>query len=317
MGEKAKKIGDKLEGFGERLFERFGWSELTRDEEIKCKKSKHKNDEGNSKVTHGVDIYHKYYDPYKKQNLGVITECKNYQWQSINKTNLQKWFNQLLDTIECAQFSEELQEYNAMCNSINTGILLVHASDKYDERKFREYLGELRYPSKKSPINIYVVSNSEIEKWDTMFTYIENNCNRKDNNFKFYNPCISGSGLQKYNHILLSQLFSSYIFAENTTEKIGEYGGRECRYTINQMLIFSFDKISTDSFKYICDMFKELQLENFDEYIFCFYPETKGEIDIIDKKFIEIAIEAFGEENRSKIKEVTLDNRRLSPVDTK
>ena len=38
MGEKAKKIGEKLEGFGERLYDRFGWNELTRDQEIKCTK---------------------------------------------------------------------------------------------------------------------------------------------------------------------------------------------------------------------------------------------------------------------------------------
>jgi hypothetical protein len=90
MGEKARKIGDKLEGFGERLFRRFGWEELTRDEQITCKKLKHKNDEGKNKTTHGVDIYHRYYEPYKHLNLGVITECKNYQWKSITETSLQK-----------------------------------------------------------------------------------------------------------------------------------------------------------------------------------------------------------------------------------
>ena len=44
MGENAKKIGEKLEGFGERLYQRFGWNELTRDTEIKCIRTTHKNE---------------------------------------------------------------------------------------------------------------------------------------------------------------------------------------------------------------------------------------------------------------------------------
>lgn len=200
MGENAKKIGDKLEGFGQRLFERFGWEELTRDQQINCKKSKHKNESGQRKTTHGIDIYHSYIDPYKQMNLGIITECKNYKWESINRSSLQKWFDQLKDTIECAQSSAELEDFNNKCDVINTGILLVHANDnKYNEDKFREYLNELKYPQKRNPINIFIASNKEIEKWDSMFSYIENTNRNTENEFLFYNPSISGSGIKKIN----------------------------------------------------------------------------------------------------------------------
>lgn len=315
MGENAKKIGDKLEGFGEKLFKRFGWTELTRDEQIDCKKSKHKNGQGKNKTTHGMDIFHNYYDPYKEMKIGVITECKNYQWESINPSNLQKWFNQLIDTIECAQCSEQLEEYNSKCDVINTGILLVHANDdKYDEIKFREYLSKLKYPSKRNPINIFIAGNKDIEKWDSMFTYIEQNFNYEKNKFQFYNPSILSSGLRKYSYITLLQLYSSYIFAQNKTDKIERTSRGESTYQINQQIMFSFDKVSVNSFQYICDMFKELQLENLDEYIFCFYPEAKEDIEIINQKFMNCAIDAFGKDNKEKIKVVILDNRRLSPV---
>lgn len=317
MGENAKKIGDKLEGFGERLFERFGWEELTRDQQISCKKRKHKNDRGNNKNTHGIDIYHSYIDPYKKKILGVITECKNYEWKSINPSNLQKWFDQLHDTIECAQSSEELQEFNAKCNVINTGILLVHANDnQYDESKFREYLSKLKYVQKRNPINIFIASNKEIEKWDSMFSYIEKYNNNTENQFTFYNPSISGSGIKKNKYITLKQLYSDYILAQNII-KCEEKRGNEVINTseYKELFIFSFDKVSKDSFAYICDMFKELQLENFDRYKFCFYPETKQDTELINREFINYAKKELG--NEEKIEFSILDNRKLSPVDTK
>lgn len=319
MGENAKKIGDKLEGFGERLFERFGWHELTRDQQINCKRSKHKNESGQRKTTHGIDIYHSYFDPYKQKNLGVITECKNYKWESINRSNLQKWFNQLKDTIECAQTSAELEGFNNRCDVINTGVLLVHANNKgYDDEKFREYLSELQYSQKRNPINIFVASNKEIEKWDSMFSYIENINANTENEFLFYNPSISGSGIKKNKYITLTQLYSDYIFAQNRVIIEQRVGGKVIN-TIEskELYIFSFDKINKDSFVYVCDMFKELQLENFEKCMFCFYPEEKEEVDLIEKEFIAYAKNELGNETGEKVDYHILDNRRLSPVDTK
>lgn len=315
MGENAKKIGEKLEGFGERLYERFGWTELTRDMEIKCIRTTHKNEKDNPKRTHGVDLYHCYYDVYKNQTIGVITECKNYAWQSINEKSLEKWVEQLLGTIECAQISEQLKEYNSKCTSINTGILLVHANDnKYDEKKFREYIKKLKYKTRKNPVNIFIASNKEIEKWDAMFSYIEKELKSDKDEFNFYYPSIMGSDLETLQHITLYQLFSSYIFAENKKQVKTVIGGKEYIGTDNEKIIFSFDVISENSLKYLCDMFKELQLEGADRYKLCFYPETTEDAKLIDEKF-KIWASKFLKEDKIEI--IKLDNRNLSPVDTK
>lgn len=313
MGEKAKKIGDKLEGFGEKIYERFGWDELVRNKEIKCIKPLHKNSNGERTRTHGVDLYHKYYDPYKQKTIGIITECKNYAWSSIATANLQKWFDQLLGTIECAQISEELNEYNKQCETNNTGILLVHANDgKYDEKKFREYLSNLTYKSRKNTTNIFIASNNEIEKWDAMFACIEKEF--KESDFNFYYPSIMGSKLMKTKYITLDQLFSTYVFAENIKEEDYDKDGIKGKKRIVQSIVFSFDKIDKNAFLYLCNMFKELQLERADEYIFCFYPYTKEDSEYINENFIE-CIKPKLESEKVKVK--ILDNRRLSPVDTK
>lgn len=312
MGENAKKIGEKLEGFGEKLYERFGWDELTRDTEIKCSKSAHKNGKDKQKKTHGIDLYHKYYDAYKMKKIAVITECKNYSWDSINPSNLEKWLNQLLDTIECVQTSEELQKYNSKCESINTGILLVHANDgKYDAKKFDEYVQSIVYKTRRNPINIFIASNKEIEKWDAMFNYIEN-LNSKD--FKFYYPSVLGSELVTLPHITLYQLFSSFVFAENKIDVKQTFGGKEYIGEETEKIIFSFDEISENSLNYLCDMFKELQLESADKFKFCFYPQCTEDIKLIDENFNEWASKIL---NKDKVEIIKLDNRNLSPVYTK
>lgn len=82
MGEQAVKIGKKLEGFGEQLFSGFGWTELTRDREIECKRSSH------SKKTHGLDLVMKFNSPYISSQQGIIIECKNRQMVSITQSTI-------------------------------------------------------------------------------------------------------------------------------------------------------------------------------------------------------------------------------------
>lgn len=313
MGEKAKKIGEKLEGFGERLYDRFGWMELTRDEEITCRKSSHISKKDGKIRTHGVDLYHKYYDPYRDKNIGVITECKNYGWDSIAPAKLQEWFDQLVGTLECAKSSDGLVEYNKKCDTHNTGILLVHTNDgRYDEDKFIEYLTKLNYKNRKNTINVFVASNREIDRWDAMFNCIESNF--KEEGFKFYYPSIMGSSLTEERYITLEQLFSSFVLGINKTMVESTVNGNRAYVEIEQSVVFSFDEISESSFSYLFNMFKELQLERSEEYIFCFYPETKEDCDLIDEKFLKLARDEF---KGKEIKVIKLNNRKLSPVDIK
>lgn len=91
MGENAKKIGAKLEGFGEYLFSNIGWNELARDLEIKCERRNI-----HEKQTHGLDLVMDFENPYLKRRQGVIIECKNRQMKSITSEEIQKWINELI-----------------------------------------------------------------------------------------------------------------------------------------------------------------------------------------------------------------------------
>lgn len=315
MGESARKVGEKLESFGEGLYKKFGWEELLRDKEIKCNKSSHKNSNGNQNRTHGIDLYHKYKDPYREKNIGIITECKNYAWQSINTSNIQKWLDQLIKTIECAQVSEEIREQNKKCDVTNTGVLLVHANDgNYNDEEFRSYLTGVKYKTKKNNvINIFIASNHEIERWDSMYEYLDINTNSADK-LNFYYPSIMGSELTLEKHITLEQLFSDFIFIDKETTRTEEDEYEEqLTKKIKQSIVISFDKVTENAIEYLCDMFKELQLERPGrEYVFCFYPETTKDVDIINEKFKPYVRTRF---KGKKIKVVSLRNKSLSPVD--
>ena len=130
MGEQAAKIGKKLEGFGENFFANLGWTELTQDKEIKCTRSSHK------KKTHGIDLLCKFTNPYIAGNQGIVVECKNRQMGSITRATIEEWVKELINNIECAQSAPELVDVDLRNTTLNTGLLLIHANDKFDQQKF-------------------------------------------------------------------------------------------------------------------------------------------------------------------------------------
>ena len=165
MGENAKKIGDKLEHFGKNLFVELGWTELTRDREIKCKRSSH------HKRTHGIDLLCKFKNPYIQGNQGVIIECKNRQMRSITQSDIEEWVKELINNIECAQSSDELQDIDLTdIVKLNTGLLLIHANENWDRKKFYTYLSKLKNINRRNPINIYIAGNDRIEMWTSVLS---------------------------------------------------------------------------------------------------------------------------------------------------
>lgn len=191
MGENSQKIGKKLEGLGVQIFEMFNWSKRMSDKEIKCTRSIHKNAEGTSKRTHGVDLYMEYYDPYSNKIQGVFIECKNRQWKNIGKAQLQDWVNEEVNLMECAKSDSSLEEFYSEGADKNCALLLVNCNDdKYDHQKFQEYLSQLNIPQKRNPYKIFIAGNRMIEKWDAIDRKIRE---KYSNNLSVLYPSINNS----------------------------------------------------------------------------------------------------------------------------
>ena len=321
MGEKAKSIGEKLEGFGEKLFEGFGWNEIIRDLEIQCKKSTHKNKADKSKRTHGVDLLHRFNDPYINQTIGVITECKNRTWAGIGKGTIQQWFNELVNTIECTKNSNEIKDLDLHGANINTGILLINCNDgKFDKEKFYEYLSMLEITNKRDPINIFIAGNDKIDQWHALLKKIQfYKSQYSDSIFKIVYPSIENSKRSEEEYITVTHLFSRYVFAVHNyyIEESSANIGMTNKIARRRYVIFSFDKHTKDSFKYLCSMFKYFQLEEGQEYVFCFYPQKAEDIEYINNNFIKSLKDSNGKEiiDATKIKIEFLENRNINPVE--
>lgn len=309
MGEQAQKIGKKLEGFGEKLFSGFGWNELARDKEITCRRSTHK------KRTHGLDLLMNFKNPYLGCKQGIVIECKNRQMRSITQDELDKWIAELINTIECSQSAPELVEVNTDDMNLNTGLLLVHANDCFNKTLFDKYLSNLKVPSRRNSINIFVAGNEDINRWNSLLYKIEKECSSK---FQFIYPSIEGSNMEMGKFITINQLYSKYIFAQDFT-MITKYEGEE-EYQVPQIkkIMISFDEISTDCFKYMWSMFKTFQFQDAKEMVFMFYPRKKDDVEFVEENFIKTLYQIdspINEKIEKRIKIDFIDNRSLSPVD--
>lgn len=179
MGEQAAKIGKKLEGFGVNFFANLGWTELTQDKEIKCTRSSHK------KKTHGIDLLCKFTNPYIAGNQGIVVECKNRQMGSITRATIEEWVKELINNIECAQSAPELVDVDLRNTTLNTGLLLIHANDKFDQQKFYDHLSKIAFPNRRNPINIFIAANDRIAQWTSLFAKVKTSYN---NGFSFIYP---------------------------------------------------------------------------------------------------------------------------------
>lgn len=310
MGEQASKIGKKLEGYGEYLFQGFGWDELARDTEIKCsRKTTH------AKQTHGLDLLMNFFNPYLGDKQGIVVECKNRQMKSITQSEINTWLLELINAIECAQSAPELENIHTGSMNLNTGLLLIHANDHFEVEKFNKYLSNLKVPSRRNPINIFVAGNSEINRWNALRNKIQKDYN---NEFDFVYPSIEGSNMARGKYITINQLYSKYIFAQDIKNIEVVEGEHKYLKPITRRIMFSFDEISKTCFEYMWSMFKALQFQDAKELVFVFYPRKKDDVEYVKENFIKTLYQIdnpINDDIKNRIKIDFIDNRDLSPVD--
>lgn len=310
MGEQANKIGKKLEGFGEKLFSGFGWNEIARDTEIQCSRKYQHN-----KQTHGLDLLMNFNNPYMRCNQGIVVECKNRQMRSINQAELDKWLEELINAIECAQSAPELQDFDMGNTMLNTGLLLIHANDSFNSELFNKYLCNLKVHSRRNPINVFIAGNDEIDRWNSLRNKIEKDFTSE---FQFIYPSIEGSNMELGNYLTINQLYSKYIFAQDMKYIEKTEAGTSYKVPQVRKIMISFDEISKGNFKYMWSMFKALQFQDAKELVFVFYPRKNSDVEFVKNNFINTLYQIqqpITENIASRIKLEFIDNRSLSPVD--
>ncbi len=285
MGENSPKIGKKLESFSWDLFSLFNWKLKMNDKQINCTRSTHKNKDDKEKKTHGVDVYFEYEDPYINRIQGVFVECKNRQWRSISSSNIEKWVDELINTMECASYNQELHGYYAENSDKNCGLLLINTNDGgFDKTKFYNYIENITNKNKRIPIKIFIAGNDMLNKWWAIDNINATDYNR---NLQYIHLSINNSRPLKNRCLSINHLFSKYIFCEFEYTKEYQEGTDKVTRTRNRLVIFCFDKICKESFTYLWSLCRFYQCEiNYNEYDICFFPESSIDTNIIKEDFI-------------------------------
>lgn len=309
MGEQASRIGKKLEGFGENLFSDFGWTELARDKEIKCTRTSHK------KKTHGIDLLFKNSNPYSNIAQGIILECKNRQMRSISKGEIEKWVKELVNNVECAQSAAELSDVHLEGTALNTGLLLIHANDEFDQEGFYKSLSGIQLPNRRNPINIFIAGNDKIDEWTSLLGKAKS----YGDTFSFLYPSINGYSKVIQRAVTISSLYSKYILAQSTYYSDESNSGIAYKAPHTQSIMFVLDEICVENFKYAWSMFKHFQMQGTEKYCFVFYPRKVGDVEYIRENFISTLKNVenpITELESNKIAIDFLPNRTLSPIET-
>lgn len=287
MGENAQKIGKKLEIMGTNILELFCWNEKMRDKEIECRRQGHKNTEGKKKKSHGVDIYFEYEDPYSNKKQGIFVECKNRQWDNVNKSNIEYWIHEEINLMECAANNSSLMELYDDESIRNCALILINVNDgKYKKSKFYEYLNEIQIPNKRTPFKIFLASNDILDRWNSINIVRQKDYN---GNLKVIYPSIGNSKPLISSTWTISHLFSKYVFCEAKELRCMRVGERDMNIEQKKLVTFCSDIITADSINYLWSICRFYQYENaYDEFVFYFYPENDKDVDYINENFISI-----------------------------
>jgi hypothetical protein len=312
MGELSQTIGKKLENFSSDLFTDLGWELLTHDLPIDCTRPTHKSATSKSgeKKTHGIDILQGFYNPFTNRKEAIIIECKNHQWKDFIPSNVNKWVDELLNTIECAATSPKVAPY-IVDTTLTSGLLLFNSSDNiYDFNKVQEVLSEVVIPRRRIPTVLYLADTGKLEKWFALNVEISNiKKSNPDHNFGVIYPSIGGSRWDRQPIITPNYLFSDYILSVYTKTYNHENGTEK----VDVKAIFCFDPVADDAMLYLLDMINSLQYEAHSErkqeiHVY-FFPETADDRIRIRECFTKMI---SNEKPTFKIE--FLVNRRLSPV---
>ena len=86
-----------------------------------------------------------------------------------------------------------------------------------------------------------------------------------------------------------------------------------------QNMLFFFDEVTVDNFKYAWSMFKYYQLQGTEKYVFLFYPRKNGDVDFVKENFmtaLKSGDTPIEDSEAEKIEIDFIDNRYLSPIET-
>jgi hypothetical protein len=144
MGEWSKKIGEYGENVVEGFLSAVGWNDPAKGIAINCSKQEgeHKNNEGKTVHTHGIDFLYSYINPLvdgQLNNVIISSKYKTEKYPNSPTKLFKEFFEDLVNTIDCFDSSEqksqviECQNQFSSINDIGVLFWLNNQKDSNDD----------------------------------------------------------------------------------------------------------------------------------------------------------------------------------------
>lgn len=224
-GEDSKKSGEIGEKITSLLLKKIGWKNQLHNISISCNNSKHKNDSGNQKNSHGDDIIYLYNNPFYDEtttvaHISVKNKSDVYdKSKAVINRKFKEYIKELEQIIQCAQYNEEINEYiklfHAKANIQHIGILVwLHNDKEHINRDILSIIEKSR-PNLEDNIPYYIIDAGRAN----FLLNVVNNLAKRANKgkYQFYYPKIGTSVLvdidRKGNFIPIELIASDIITA--------------------------------------------------------------------------------------------------------
>ena len=206
MGEWSKKIGEYGENVVKTFFHVIGWNDLTTGVTLPClSNSKHLNEKGNPKTTHGIDFLYSYISPLVSGQLNNVLISSKYKTSKYpnSPTKLFKGFmGDLITTIECYNISElksdtiTAYQYSTI-NDIGVLFWLNNNPDSADD--LISIIASSRIIDTQSNNAIYIMDNKLIAFILEVMKFVKTKSDKFDYSFYYPNTGQNINPLQREN----------------------------------------------------------------------------------------------------------------------
>lgn len=192
MGETSKTSGEIGETLAASLLKKIGWNNLIKNVSIPCISQDHIGEGGNQRQTHGEDQIYVYSSPFHDEWTEVVhisnkNQLDSYPSGQSLKTKFKAHMTQLVETIECAGASAELEkildEVKAKANIRHSGLLMWFQNGSGLEKNIRAELANARIGAY-GETPICLVDNARA----TFLMRVVDSAERFDSDFLFYYP---------------------------------------------------------------------------------------------------------------------------------
>ncbi|MGE5475526.1 MAG: hypothetical protein ACM3Q1_02640 [Bacteroidales bacterium] len=197
MGETSKTSGEIGEALASSLLKKIGWKNFIKNISVPCASRSHINENNNQRQTHGEDQIYVYSSPFHDDLTEVVhisnkNHIGNYPSGQTLKTNFKAHIKQLVETIECAEVSEELRkvldEVQAKATIHHSGLLTWFHNEGNLEHNIKAELANARMEAY-GDIPICLIDNERA----AFLMKVVNNAQSIDSGFVFYYPKIGTS----------------------------------------------------------------------------------------------------------------------------